>query len=475
MNSDETTRIPQRKPRRSETLPESIGKYRVDEIIGKGGFGIVYKGFDPNICRAVAIKSLRSEILAEFDDQPALLARFAAEARSAGRCQHPNIVTVFDYVEQDEAPFIVMEYVPAGTLQNVTRARTLLPLPQIAGMMSQLLSALGHAHDNGVVHRDIKPANILCPTATVIKVTDFGIARLENFGLTRDGGAAIGTPGYMSPEQVLGREVDNRSDLFAAGVILYQLLTGNKPFTADNLPSLIHKLLHEPPAPVCDVRTDLPKPLGSVVERALAQQPKDRFQTAADFATAIDLALKDADIDDTESIDVTNLVTVIEGEPKDGSSGDLGLTMSERISADTLHKLEESLARSIGPIARVLLAREARESSDPDKLIEALGRQIPSQAEAERFRKSAEACLKGDRSVTIAAVGVVISEADRHEAAELLKPIIGPVARILVDRTATTAINPDEFYRSLAEKISEDAEREKFLSAFKSRMQNPGT
>ncbi len=482
MTDDEPTRVSAPVGPNGEALPASVGKYRIDGLIGRGAFGIVYKGFDPHICRPVAIKSLRSEVLAEVDDQASLLARFAVEARSAGRCHHPNIVTVFDYVEQDDAPFIIMEFVQAGTLQDVTRTRTMLPLSQLADVMGQLLSALGHAHEKGVIHRDIKPANVLCPSPTVIKVTDFGVARFQSLGLTQDGGA-IGTPGYMSPEQLLGRDVDERCDLFAAGVLLYQLITGKTPFPANDIPALLQKLLHEKPTPMRELRPEVPSALEDVVARALEQNAKDRFQTADEFKRSLEDALKEALANPEKPIDVTQISTVVDQAAREMPSGPLNATMADMLSADTMHKLEESLARSIGPIARVLLAREARGATDPQRLIAALQQQIPSGEEAERFRQSAEAFMRADGSLDRAGIAAAaaaainehapsteIPEAARKIAIELLKPIIGPVSRIVVEREAAAAHDVNDFLRRVGSKIDDADEREWFVATCRKQM-----
>src|SRR5689334_10777083 len=251
-------------------IPRRVGKYRIDHVIGRGAIGIVYKGYDEQIDRPLAIKTLRREILEDLDDRSELLKRFAAEARSAGRCLHPNIVTVFDLVEQDRAPYIVMEFVDAGTLENVIRANRLLPVRQVGEIMAQLLFALDHAHSKGVIHRDIKPANILCPSAASIKVADFGVARLDALNITQPGDLGmIGTPNYMAPERFLGRPADVRADLFSAGVVLFQLLTGTKPFVAVDLQELTRKVLNELPPSVLTFRPELWGELDTVLRRAL--------------------------------------------------------------------------------------------------------------------------------------------------------------------------------------------------------------
>ena len=186
-----------------------------------------------------------------------------------------------------------MEHVDAGTLENVISSGTMLPIRQVGEIMAQLLFALDHAHSKGVVHRDVKPANILCPSATSIKVTDFGVARFDSLGLTNPNGiGAIGTPNYMSPEQFLGRPVDGRADLFSAGVILFQLLAGAKPFVANDIAELMRKLLNESPPHIATLRPGNFEQLNTVVQRALARNPDDRYQTAGEFIDALNAAIE---------------------------------------------------------------------------------------------------------------------------------------------------------------------------------------
>jgi serine/threonine protein kinase len=442
----------------------AIGKYRVEGIIGRGAIGIVYKCFDPNICRPVAIKTLRREVLANVDDPKALLQRFASEARAAGNCQHPNIVTVFDYVEQDNAPFIIMEYVCANTLDNITHSGILVPLHQVGEIMVQLLSALEHAHAKGVIHRDVKPANILCPAATSIKVTDFGVARFQDLGLTRAGGGALGTPNYMSPEQFLGREVDGRSDLFATGVILFQLLTGTKPYTAADIPELMRKLLNQAPPALATLRPELPSQLDRVLQKALARNPSDRFQSAPAFSSALTAALAQSSSSQvTQAIDLTRIPPRLPGDPSDASRGSLNRTMAVRLTQDTLGQLEEKLARSIGPIARVLLSRASQETTDADKFLTRLTSHIPAAKEAEAFRNAAERWLRDDRGIAGAQLDAVISDAEVKEAIEHLLPIIGPVAKVIAEREAKTAIGREDYYQHLARAIGDEADRTRFL------------
>ena len=455
-------------------MPARVGKYRVDGIIGRGAVGVVYKGFDEQIGRPLAIKTLRADVLSNVDDRENLLKRFATEARSAGRCLHPNIVAVFDYVEQDGSPYIVMEFVDAGTLDNVIAAGTMLPIRQVGEIMAQLLLALDHAHGKGIVHRDVKPSNVLCPTATSIKVTDFGVARFEALGITEPSGiGAIGTPNYMSPEQFLGRPVDGRSDLFSAGVILFQLLAGAKPFIANDIAELMRKLLNETAPSLSTFRPGNWRQLDEVVQLALARNPADRFQSATEFIDRLSAAIEATGSDDGPPLDLTKISS--SGRSGDGTgsksrSGSLSQTMSAKLTQETISAVETSLARLIGPIARVVVRRAADEATDPDMMLSTIARRIPVDSEATLFRKEAVVTLRADRGVAAVQFETLITERDIAAASEALLPFIGPVAVMVARRNAELAIGHEDFYRRLGDKIPDEAQREEFLASMRRYM-----
>ena len=461
----------------SSALPKGealmrVGKYRIDGVIGRGAVGVVYKGHDEAIDRPVAIKTLRVDVIADEEHRDTVLQRFSIEARSAGRCLHPNIVTVFDYVEQDGAPNIIMEYVEAGTLENVINSGTMLPVRQVGEIMAQLLLALDHAHSKGVIHRDVKPANILCPSATSIKVTDFGVARFDAMGLTNPNGiGAIGTPNYMSPEQFLGRPVDARSDMFSAGVILFQLLAGAKPFVASDLAELMRKLLNERPPPLATLRPGCGPHLDALVQTALARNPDDRFQTAEEFVDAMNDAIEATALDHSPPLDLTKFSETRTGEPTTSGAGasnsksGLSQTMAARLTPATMEAVGGELARAIGPIARVVVRRVAEQSSDLDSLLTSLCKTIPGQLEATRFRESAERTIRADTGVAAVQLDAMISPEEIQAATKALIPMLGPVARVLAERQAKSAIGHDDYYRRLAEAIPDAAGREQFLSA----------
>ena len=243
--------------------------------------GVVFEAYDTVIERRVALKMLRTDVFAP-EQLPDVQARFKREAHSAGRLSHPNIVTIFDYGEHEGAPYIAMDLMSGEELSRSLEGGARMPLPQVVRVMEQLLGALAYAHEAGVVHRDVKPSNVFVLRDGSIKMVDFGLARIEASNLTETG-TLLGTPAYMSPEQFLGLPVDARSDVFSAGVILYQMLTGDRPFTGS--PSTImQKVLRQDPVEPSVLNPTLSAAWDDLVKRALAKKPDDRLQSARQFA-----------------------------------------------------------------------------------------------------------------------------------------------------------------------------------------------
>lgn len=272
----------------AETDLRKLGKYEIRRELGKGAMGVVYEALDPYIERRVALKTIRKDLLDQAESADAI-SRFRREAQAAGRLTHPNIVAIYEYGEDADVAFIAMEFVEGRELKSFNDARERFELPDILRIMNQLLQALDYSHEQGVVHRDIKPANVMMLADLKVKVADFGIARIESSTLTQ-AGTVLGTPSYMSPEQFLGQTVDRRSDIYSAGVILYELLTGEKPFTGA-LATIMHKVLKEEPLPPSDLNVQLPHALDGVVRKAMAKRPDDRYATAGEFAAALAQAI----------------------------------------------------------------------------------------------------------------------------------------------------------------------------------------
>jgi serine/threonine-protein kinase len=270
----------------SNDLPyPRIGRYEIEGLIGEGSSALVYRAYDPEIGRTVAIKLLKNP--GGFDSE--YLGRFQREAQSAGGISHPHIVTIYDAGSADGTPYITMEYLAERSLASILGADTRLPLSQILLIAVQLASALDYAHRRGVIHRDVKPENILLlDNGATVKLTDFGIARIQSEGLQRTvSGTMLGTPRYMSPEQVAGRDIDGRSDLFSLGAILFELLTGRKAFDENNLGLLMVQIIQKEPPPIADFNPAVPVGLQRIVTKLLRKRPDQRFANGGQLVEAL--------------------------------------------------------------------------------------------------------------------------------------------------------------------------------------------
>jgi len=262
------------------------GRYELREELGRGAMGVVYHAHDPVIGRDVAVKTIHLSEEGTGMSRSELVGRFQTEARAAGLLTHPNIVVIYDAGEEEGLFYITMELVEGRSLQTLLDARQLFPLPRVMKLMEQVCSALDFAHQHNVVHRDIKPANLVLTADDTVKITDFGTAKILQFG-TAQTAHVMGTPSYMSPEQVKGRPVDGRSDIFSLGVILYELMTGEKPFPGQNITTVIYKIINEDPIPPRSLDSSIHPGLSTVITRALAKDPNARYQTCHELLEAM--------------------------------------------------------------------------------------------------------------------------------------------------------------------------------------------
>ena len=259
-----------------------LGRFDVIREIGKGAMGQVFLANDPKIERKVAIKTIVLPPGTSEDEARETSQRFLREAQAAGKLLHPNIVTIFDVGEEAGVSFIAMEFIEGETLEKYTRPENLLSLRRVQEVVEQAASALDYAHQNHVIHRDIKPANLMMLKGGVLKVTDYGLAKNPSANLTQ-AGVLLGTPSYMSPEQIQGHELDGRSDLFSLGVVLYELLTGVRPFDGDSISTIIYRVLYEDPRPPAAYNPALPPEINGILERALEKEPEERYQIGSEL------------------------------------------------------------------------------------------------------------------------------------------------------------------------------------------------
>jgi predicted Ser/Thr protein kinase len=296
--------------------PTKLGRYEIVDEIGKGAMGVVYLARDPLLGRLVALETFRIGYSVKDQEMEQFRVRFMREAQSAGILTHPNIVTIHDVVEDggDGLAFIAMEYVRGTNLKLLLQADQTLSPQFVLDILAQVADALDYAHANRVVHRDIKPANILITAENRVKITDFGIARLDSSNLTQEG-QLLGTPNYMAPEQIQGKEVDHRADLFALGVVLYEMLTRRKPFQGENLTVVSHRIVYDAFTPPRQYVEDLPPELERVLARALEKAPAKRYQKARELAD-----------------DLRQAVAAIESLQAPGLAGD-ALNQTQNLSA----------------------------------------------------------------------------------------------------------------------------------------------
>ncbi len=268
-----------------------LGRYQVEKELGKGAMGVVYLGKDPKIGRVVAIKTMALSQEFDADELQDVKDRFFREAETAGRLNHPYIVTIFDAGEEHDLAYIAMEFLKGKDLTPFIKPETLLPLPKVLSIIARVAEALSYAHTNSVVHRDIKPANIMYELESdTVKVTDFGIARITDSSKTKTG-MVLGTPSYMSPEQLAGKKIQGSSDLFSLGVTLYQMACGHLPFQGDSMAQLMFKIANEPHADILTYNPTLSPSVVDIVNKSLAKQPEERYQTGAEMAEAIKACL----------------------------------------------------------------------------------------------------------------------------------------------------------------------------------------
>src|SRR5687767_5411518 len=288
----------------AEAELKTLGRYTIERTLGKGAMGVVYEGLDPKLNRRVAIKTILKSHL-DPDTAKDYSMRFSREAQAVARLNHPHIVQVYDFAEEGDVAYLVMEFIRGKELKHFFDAAERFDIKEAVRIMCELLDALEFAHNAGIIHRDIKPANVMLDAQARTKLTDFGVARVQDSDRTQaertQAGTMVGTPAYMSPEQITGGNIDKRSDLFSAGIILYQFLTGEKPFTGGGAWTIAKKIIQEDPPLPSSLNNAITRYFDAVVNKALSKTPETRFQSAKDFGAALKRALEGkGDEDDSD-------------------------------------------------------------------------------------------------------------------------------------------------------------------------------
>lgn len=459
-------------------LPKRVGKYEVRGMVGQGAMGTVYRGYDADIDRLVAIKVLHPHLR-----EDGLVVRFKHEARAAARCVHRNIVVVYDFGTHENAPYMVMEYVEGIDLRSFLNTNSNLSVQQSCDIVLQVLQALDFAHANGVVHRDIKPGNILLLDNGLVKVADFGVAKIDTSDLTNIGDM-IGTPSYMSPEARVGSIVDGRADLYTVGVVLLELLCGKRPKQPMHTSAEAAELLANTTLAQSECQA-----FRQLFDRALSMMPDDRFQTAREFANALKAVVApDRSYEpDTENLAATvletrTLVRQSALSPNAPGQSPQGAQSQFTLTIEATSQLSQILSSYLGPVSSYLIKSASERCKTFDELVGNLAEKIPSQDERHQFVKRLEKTgvqtltLAGTGSSTTGCVssfgsaasgqvanGQSFSPGQLEQVTKDLVIYLGPVASRLVKRAAKRAQDLRQLYYLVAEHINDTKDREQFL------------
>ncbi len=467
--------------------PERLGKYQITGVLGEGAMGVVYRGFDPDIRRVVALKTIRKQGGDNAQSAAQSAARFRNEAQAAGRLLHPGIVGVYDFGDDGRVAYIAMEFVEGHTLSHYLSQRVRFTEADVASMATQLLDALAHAHEHGVWHRDIKPSNVIMTKTGRIKIADFGIARTDTTGLTM-ANSVLGTPMYMAPEQFMGRPIDHRVDVYSAGVVLYQLLAGRAPFVGPH-EVLMYKVVNEVPVPPSTLEGAPHGPrFDAVVAQALAKDPRERFVNASAFRDAVLASLGQPAPPAVSREAVFALPMPTDYAPTERIPTSVAPPTDSAPPTNwdpaVLAQVESALARHVGPMAAVLVRRAAKDCQDLPTLQARLAEQITSSSAREAFLGQGSRAGGGTggsmgggsstglRQVpttvappggTFAGALAPVNEALMDQSLKLLAVYLGPIARVVVKRAAERTRQRESFFTLLAEAVPE-AQRAKLLS-----------
>jgi len=441
---------------------EEIGPYRILEQIGSGGMGVIYRAHDQRLQRDVALKFLPASMNAD----PDIRQRFLSEARAASQLDHANICVVHDFGESPDGQlYIIMPYYQGETL-SARLQRGALAYDEALNICHQVADGLARAHSHNIVHRDIKPSNIMLTADGGIKVLDFGIAKVANSNLTGTG-MSIGTLAYMSPEQLRGEEVDARTDIWALGVVLFEMITGSQAFSAKALPDILQAVLHDADNTVAAQASQLPEPVHQLLSKSMVREPGQRF---ADMNQMIDA--------------ITQAVSLLSHNPTAAPANDISLNSAGKSRSydwdeQLLERIGALLIPVLGPIAPTLVKRKAKQAADLEELSHMLAESLPDQTSQQNLLKEMQAQiaayttppvprgLKTDGSLT----GIDLSAAQLAALEEALIAHLGPITQTLIKRHASSTSSIESLLDTLAQHIHNDEEKQKFIQAIKKRLE----
>lgn len=393
-----------------------LGRYEVLGELGQGAMGVVYKAKDPLIDRIVAIKTINLGLA--LDEKDEYEGRFYQEAKAAGRLNHPNIVTIYDVGKSGDVAYIAMEFLEGRELRDIMNDGERLPVEQVLDIVAQVALGLAYAHEHEIVHRDVKPSNIMVVRDGHVKITDFGIARMASAAVRTQTGMVLGSPKYMSPEQVMGKNIDQRSDIFSLGVMLYEMLTGQAPFSGENVNAIMYQTLNAAPPPPNQLNPSVPEMINFIVAKALAKGMDDRYQNAKDLA--VDLrACRDTLPRSGQSIDISKKPAGGEKKLPDAISVTGGMQIdSEEVGSISAAKLSQAFDSGAATLKLAAMTGSAEDADELGKTLKmvrpstsTINRSPPPVNKAAKLpaaRQDATAKIGGGGGVLLAIIILVI-------------------------------------------------------------------
>ena len=433
-----------------ENIPESaksvigqnVGPYKIESIIGAGGMGMIHKALDTRLGRQVALKCLPPHLTMDNHNRE----RFLNEARAVSSLDHPNICTLYDIGEtEDKELYLAMPYYQGYTLDRRIENGP-LPFHDAIAICLQICEGLQAAHNHDIVHRDIKPANIIVTSENIIKILDFGVAKISGVNLTSTG-VSLGTVAYMAPEQLEGQKVDGRADIWAVGVLLYEMLTGERPFQGEQAPSIIHAVLYAD-LPDLSLPEPIPQQLGTVLQKALQRDLDQRYASFNDFMSELRA------VSSNETIPPHTIITSRHTAEKAKSS---------QFDQNTLNDLISELTSHVGPIAPVLVKKAATSSQNYQELCQKLDQHLPDDETRQKMRKRFDILSSSETATAESEPGCSLDEEKLECMVDITTSFIGPIAKLLVKRYGKKATNSDELCQQLAEHIENEKDKNAFL------------
>jgi len=429
-------------------IGEQIGPYKIEGIIGAGGMGMIHKAKDTRLDRYVALKCLPPHLTVDNQNRE----RFLNEAKAVSRLDHPNICTLYDIGETDDKQLYIAMPCYDGYPLNKRMVNGPMPLNDTIAICLQIGEGLSAAHNNGIVHRDIKPANVIVTADNIVKILDFGVAKISGVNLTSTG-VSLGTVAYMSPEQLCGEAVDSRTDIWALGVMFYEMLIGQRPYKGEQAPAIIHAVLYAD-RPDLSVPDHLPVALNLIIDKALARDVADRYASVAEFMEDL------RKISNNETITAHTINSTVRSVNPNADTQETIINFEQR----TIDDLTKELTKHVGPMAPVLVNQAIKTSTSMEELCTKLDEHLPSDRIRQEIRQRFAITSSTQTTEHSTTTGLNLSVRQLQCVSDVTTSFIGPIGKILVNRYSRKSQTAEGLCELLAEHVDDSADKRELIN-----------